>query len=58
MTCSLLLFAAGWWLVENKDQQIAWFPAPYLEERVTGEESPNARELDEEGESVYPLLWL
>uniref|UniRef100_A0A8C3SI98 SH3 domain-containing protein n=1 Tax=Chelydra serpentina TaxID=8475 RepID=A0A8C3SI98_CHESE len=29
----------GWWLVENKDQQIAWFPAPYLEERGTGEES-------------------
>uniref|UniRef100_A0A8C3KBH7 NADPH oxidase organizer 1 n=1 Tax=Calidris pygmaea TaxID=425635 RepID=A0A8C3KBH7_9CHAR len=22
----------GWWLVENADKQIAWFPAPYLEE--------------------------
>uniref|UniRef100_A0A8C6JUY6 Uncharacterized protein n=1 Tax=Melopsittacus undulatus TaxID=13146 RepID=A0A8C6JUY6_MELUD len=27
-----LLFAAGWWLVENADKQIAWFPASYLEE--------------------------
>ncbi|XP_030630974.1 NADPH oxidase organizer 1b [Chanos chanos] len=22
---------AGWWLVENSDKQLAWFPAPYLE---------------------------
>ncbi|XP_026181241.1 NADPH oxidase organizer 1a [Mastacembelus armatus] len=22
---------AGWWLVENEEKQIAWFPAPYLE---------------------------
>lgn len=22
---------AGWWLVENEDKQMAWFPAPYLE---------------------------
>ncbi|XP_015215574.2 NADPH oxidase organizer 1b [Lepisosteus oculatus] len=21
---------AGWWLVENEDKQLAWFPAPYL----------------------------
>uniref|UniRef100_A0A8C8BGW6 NADPH oxidase organizer 1 n=1 Tax=Otus sunia TaxID=257818 RepID=A0A8C8BGW6_9STRI len=36
-TCRLLKtffwpFAAGWWLVENADKQIAWFPASYLEE--------------------------
>uniref|UniRef100_A0A8C3H599 NADPH oxidase organizer 1 n=1 Tax=Chrysemys picta bellii TaxID=8478 RepID=A0A8C3H599_CHRPI len=52
---SSLLFAAGWWLVENKDQQIAWFPAPYLEERGTGEENLNARELDEEGTLYYAV---
>lgn len=23
--------ASGWWLVENEDKRIAWFPAPYLE---------------------------
>ncbi|XP_034640039.1 NADPH oxidase organizer 1 [Trachemys scripta elegans] len=45
----------GWWLVENKDQQIAWFPAPYLEERGTGEENLNARELDEEGTLYYAV---
>ncbi|KAM9346012.1 NADPH oxidase organizer 1a [Symphorus nematophorus] len=22
---------AGWWLVENEDKRMAWFPAPYLE---------------------------
>ncbi|XP_013373118.1 PREDICTED: NADPH oxidase organizer 1 isoform X1 [Chinchilla lanigera] len=27
----LLRHPSGWWLVENKDQQKAWFPAPYLE---------------------------
>uniref|UniRef100_A0A8C8S9W2 NADPH oxidase organizer 1 n=1 Tax=Pelusios castaneus TaxID=367368 RepID=A0A8C8S9W2_9SAUR len=43
----------GWWLVENKDKQIAWFPAPYLQERVTGEKSPTARELDDEGTLYY-----
>lgn len=23
--------SAGWWLVENEDKRLAWFPAPYLE---------------------------
>ncbi|XP_020024972.1 NADPH oxidase organizer 1 [Castor canadensis] len=27
----LLRHPSGWWLVANKDQQTAWFPAPYLE---------------------------
>lgn len=22
---------SGWWLVENEDKRMAWFPAPYLE---------------------------
>lgn len=26
-----LALCTGWWLVENEDQQKAWFPAPYLE---------------------------
>ncbi len=21
----------GWWLVENEEKRLAWFPAPYLE---------------------------
>ncbi|XP_055460696.1 NADPH oxidase organizer 1 isoform X1 [Psammomys obesus] len=33
----LLRHPSGWWLVANKDQQTAWFPAPYLEEIVPGQ---------------------
>ncbi|XP_006129345.2 NADPH oxidase organizer 1 isoform X1 [Pelodiscus sinensis] len=51
----LIKDVTGWWLVENKDQQIAWFPAPYLQEGGTGEESPQARELDEEGSLYYAV---
>ncbi|XP_069875815.1 NADPH oxidase organizer 1-like isoform X2 [Dipodomys merriami] len=32
----LLRHPSGWWLVENEDQQTAWFPAPYLEEAPAG----------------------
>ncbi|XP_061611461.1 neutrophil cytosol factor 1-like isoform X2 [Phyllopteryx taeniolatus] len=28
---------AGWWLVENEDKCIAWFPAPYLEKEKDDE---------------------
>ncbi|XP_066496894.1 NADPH oxidase organizer 1 [Tiliqua scincoides] len=40
----------GWWLVENDTKQIAWFPAPYLEEPV---EAANSRENSEEGLLYY-----
>ncbi|XP_051023619.1 NADPH oxidase organizer 1 [Acomys russatus] len=33
----LLRHPSGWWLVENKEQQIAWFPAPYLEDEAPGQ---------------------
>lgn len=23
--------SSGWWLVENENKSLAWFPAPYLE---------------------------
>ncbi|XP_062999492.1 NADPH oxidase organizer 1 [Elgaria multicarinata webbii] len=36
----------GWWLVENHRKQIAWFPAPYLEET---EEAPIVRVPSKEG---------
>uniref|UniRef100_A0A8C3NNG7 SH3 domain-containing protein n=1 Tax=Cyanoderma ruficeps TaxID=181631 RepID=A0A8C3NNG7_9PASS len=32
----------GWWLVENADKQIAWFPASYLEELDACEDMQNA----------------
>ncbi|NXP53583.1 NOXO1 oxidase, partial [Heliornis fulica] len=42
----------GWWLVENADKQIAWFPASYLEEIDVHEDIHNALSLNEEG-SLY-----
>ncbi|KAM4656822.1 NADPH oxidase organizer 1 [Amazona ochrocephala] len=47
-----LLFAAGWWLVENADKQIAWFPASYLEEIDAHKDIQNAFCSDKEG-SLY-----
>ncbi|XP_060116977.1 NADPH oxidase organizer 1 [Heteronotia binoei] len=41
----LLKDRTGWWLVENDQKQIAWFPAPYLEET---EEASVVRETNEE----------
>lgn len=31
----------GWWLVENEDKRMAWFPAPYLE-KVEGDEEDDS----------------
>ncbi|NXM78075.1 NOXO1 oxidase, partial [Serilophus lunatus] len=42
----------GWWLVENADKQIAWFPASYLEELDVHEDVQNAFSSNEEG-SLY-----
>ncbi|NXS85307.1 NOXO1 oxidase, partial [Erpornis zantholeuca] len=39
----------GWWLVENADKQIAWFPASYLEELDACEDIQNAFSSNEEG---------
>uniref|UniRef100_A0ACB8FKT5 Uncharacterized protein n=2 Tax=Sphaerodactylus townsendi TaxID=933632 RepID=A0ACB8FKT5_9SAUR len=41
----LMKDGTGWWLVENDKKQIAWFPAPYLEET---EQTSIAREANEE----------
>uniref|UniRef100_A0A8C6ZUZ1 NADPH oxidase organizer 1 n=1 Tax=Nothoprocta perdicaria TaxID=30464 RepID=A0A8C6ZUZ1_NOTPE len=32
----------GWWLVENADKQIAWFPAPYLQGLDARGDGPSA----------------
>nr|XP_034987559.1 NADPH oxidase organizer 1 [Zootoca vivipara] len=40
----------GWWLVENHWKQIAWFPAPYLEEM---EEAAATEETEETGMLYY-----
>nr|XP_023677854.1 NADPH oxidase organizer 1 isoform X2 [Paramormyrops kingsleyae] len=38
----------GWWLVENNEKHVAWFPAPYLEK--CGEEEEEEEEEKEEVE--------
>nr|XP_013809400.1 PREDICTED: NADPH oxidase organizer 1 [Apteryx mantelli mantelli] len=43
---------SGWWLVENADKQIAWFPAPYLEKTDIHKDIQNALSSNEEG-SLY-----
>ncbi|NXT84327.1 NOXO1 oxidase, partial [Zapornia atra] len=42
----------GWWLVENADKQIAWFPASYLEEIDVHKDIQSALSSNEEG-SLY-----
>nr|XP_009930668.1 PREDICTED: NADPH oxidase organizer 1 [Opisthocomus hoazin] len=42
----------GWWLVENTDKQIAWFPASYLEEIDVHKDVQNALSSNQEG-SLY-----
>ncbi|XP_010205561.2 NADPH oxidase organizer 1 [Colius striatus] len=48
----LLKDMTGWWLVENADKQIAWFPASYLEETEGYKDIQNALSSNEEG-SLY-----
>ncbi|NWT06625.1 NOXO1 oxidase, partial [Mionectes macconnelli] len=43
----------GWWLVENADKQIAWFPASYLEELDVQEDIQNTLSSSEEGNLYF-----
>ncbi|NXT58598.1 NOXO1 oxidase, partial [Pluvianellus socialis] len=43
----------GWWLVENADKQIAWFPASYLEEIDVHKDIQNALSSNEEGNLYF-----
>lgn len=45
----LLRHPSGWWLVANEDQQMAWFPAPYLEEVAPGQGRDGGRSLVSSG---------
>lgn len=45
----LLQHPSGWWLVENEDRQIAWFPAPYLEEVAPGQRQEQGQPLGSSG---------
>ncbi|KAF1539677.1 NADPH oxidase organizer 1, partial [Eudyptula minor] len=43
----------GWWLVENADKQIAWFPASYLEDIDVHKDIQNALSSKEEGNLYF-----
>ncbi|NWS75228.1 NOXO1 oxidase, partial [Crotophaga sulcirostris] len=43
----------GWWLVENADKQIAWFPASYLEEIDVHKDIQKALSSKEEGNLYF-----
>ncbi|XP_053327500.1 NADPH oxidase organizer 1-like [Spea bombifrons] len=45
----LLRESTGWWLVENEDRQLAWFPAPYLKVDRDADENSGDEESQEEG---------
>ncbi|XP_069840154.1 NADPH oxidase organizer 1-like [Dendropsophus ebraccatus] len=45
----LLKESTGWWLVENEDRQIAWFPAPYLQDHRNKQVYDIAKECQGEG---------
>ncbi|XP_056153677.1 NADPH oxidase organizer 1-like [Lampris incognitus] len=44
---------AGWWLVENEDKCLAWFPAPYLEMCEEEEEEEDDDDVLAEGGLLY-----
>ena len=44
----------GWWLVVNKDQQMAWFPAPYLEAAAPHQGQGGGQSLGISGENDPP----
>ncbi|XP_035852878.1 NADPH oxidase organizer 1a [Sander lucioperca] len=45
---------AGWWLVENEDKRMAWFPAPYLE-KLDDDDDGDEEEID--GTSERGMLY-
>lgn len=45
----LLRHPSGWWLVANEDQQMAWFPAPYLEEVALGQRQDRGQPVESNG---------
>ncbi|XP_035419362.2 LOW QUALITY PROTEIN: NADPH oxidase organizer 1 [Cygnus atratus] len=51
----LLKDMTGWWLVENADKQLAWFPASYLEEIDIHEDIQDALSSNEEGNLYFVM---
>ncbi|XP_078520987.1 NADPH oxidase organizer 1-like [Lissotriton helveticus] len=51
----LLKDTTGWWLVENEEKHLAWFPAPYLSKLSTSKEASPRRPSSDTGELYYAI---
>ncbi|OCT64430.1 NADPH oxidase organizer 1 [Xenopus laevis] len=44
---------SGWWLVENEEKHLAWFPAPYLKDLDNNEDTDSGAASEDEGILYY-----
>ncbi|XP_075175907.1 NADPH oxidase organizer 1-like [Anomaloglossus baeobatrachus] len=44
---------SGWWLVENEEKQVSWFPAPYLKKSESLDDSNSKRKSFRKGTYYY-----
>ncbi|KAM4631822.1 NADPH oxidase organizer 1-like [Discoglossus pictus] len=49
----LMKESTGWWLVENEDKCLAWFPAPYLKDLKNTEDTDSGMDSDDDGALYY-----
>ncbi|XP_078520989.1 NADPH oxidase organizer 1-like [Lissotriton helveticus] len=51
----LLKDTTGWWLVENEEKRLAWFPAPHLSKLSTTKEASPRRSSSDTGELYFAI---
>ncbi|XP_056391688.1 NADPH oxidase organizer 1-like isoform X2 [Hyla sarda] len=49
----LIKESSGWWLVENEEKRVAWFPAPFLKTVEKEEDTDSRTESEDEGVRYY-----
>ncbi|XP_053327508.1 NADPH oxidase organizer 1-like [Spea bombifrons] len=49
----LIKESSGWWLVENEEKRVAWFPAPFLKDLESNEDSNSGADSDYDGVVYY-----
>ncbi|KAM5151915.1 NADPH oxidase organizer 1 [Mantella aurantiaca] len=47
---------SGWWLVENEEKRVAWFPAPFLKTLETEEDNDSGMDSDDEEIRYYSTM--
>lgn len=47
---------SGWWLVENEEKRLAWFPAPFLKALETEDDLDSGTDSDNEGIRYYSTM--